>query len=116
MGKKNARLYRELRKRYQEQGDDQALDTARAVLQDQQNISLGDQERLYGDLEGGGKVILPEPQALLTPASKMPGLDGQKMSKSYENTIALREEPQSVEKKASNHAHRSGPSATYRPG
>ena len=99
MGKKNARLYRELRKRYQEQGDDQALDTARAVLQDQQNISLGDQERLYGDLEGGGKVILPEPQALLTPASKMPGLDGQKMSKSYENTIALREEPQSVEKK-----------------
>ena len=61
MGKKNARLYRNLRKRYQEQGDDQALDTARAVVQDQQNISLGDQERLYGDLEGGGKVILPEP-------------------------------------------------------
>ena len=99
MGKKNARLYRDLRKRYQERGDEQALDTARAVLQDQQNISLGDQERLYGDLEGGGKVILPEPQALLTPASKMPGLDGQKMSKSYDNTIALREEPESVEKK-----------------
>lgn len=99
MGKKNARLYRDLRKRYQEQGDEQALDTARAVLQEQQNISLGDQERLYGDLEGGGKVILPEPQALLTPASKMPGLDGQKMSKSYDNTIALREEPKSVEKK-----------------
>ena len=99
MGKKNAKLYRDLRKRYQEQGNEQALDTARAVVQDQQNISLGDQERLYGDLEGGGKVILPEPQALLTPASKMPGLDGQKMSKSYENTIALREEPASVEKK-----------------
>lgn len=99
MGKKNARLYRDLRKRYQEQGDEQALDTARAVLQEQQNISLGDQERLYGDLEGGGKVILPEPQALLTPASKMPGLDGQKMSKSYDNTIALREEPELVEKK-----------------
>ena len=99
MGKKNARLYRDLRKRYQEQGDEQALDTARAVLQDQQNISLGDQERLYGDLEGGGKVILPEPQALLTPASKMPGLDGQKMSKSYDNTITLREEPESVVKK-----------------
>lgn len=99
MGKKNARLYRDLRKRYQEQGDDQALDTARAVVQDQQNISLGDQERLYGDLEGGGKVILPEPQALLTPASKMPGLDGQKMSKSYDNTIGLREDPKSVEKK-----------------
>ena len=99
MGKKNARLYRELRKRYQEQGDDHALDTARALVQEQQNISLGDQERLYGDLEGSGKVILPEPQALLTPASKMPGLDGQKMSKSYDNTIALREDPKSVEQK-----------------
>jgi tryptophanyl-tRNA synthetase len=99
MGKKNARLYSDLRKRYQEQGDDHALDTARALVQEQQNISLGDQERLYGDLEGSGKVILPEPQALLTRASKMPGLDGQKMSKSYGNTIALREDPRSVEQK-----------------
>jgi len=99
MGKKNARLYSDLRKRYQEQGDEHALDTARALVQEQQNISLGDQERLYGDLEGSGKVILPEPQALLTRASKMPGLDGQKMSKSYGNTIALREEPRSVEQK-----------------
>ena len=52
-----------------------------------------------GDLEGGGKVILPEPQALLTPASKMPGLDGQKMSKSYGNFISMREEPADVENK-----------------
>jgi tryptophanyl-tRNA synthetase len=99
MGKKNSRLYVDLRKRYQEQGDNHALDTARVLVQEQQNISLGDQERLYGDLEGSGKVILPEPQALLTPASKMPGLDGQKMSKSYGNTIALREDPRSVEQK-----------------
>jgi tryptophanyl-tRNA synthetase len=99
MGKKNARLYRELRRRFQEQGDEQALDTARALLEGQQNISLGDRERLFGYLEGGGKVILPEPQALLTPASRMPGLDGQKMSKSYDNVIALREEPDSVVKK-----------------
>lgn len=99
MGKKNARLYRELRKRFQEQGDEAALDTARALVQDQQNISLGAQERLLGDLEGSGKVILPEPQALLTPASKMPGLDGQKMSKSYHNTISLRETPDVVERK-----------------
>ena len=99
MGKKNARLYNDLRRRYQEQGDEEALDRARAVLDDQQNISLGDRERLYGYLEGGGKVILPEPQALLTPASKMPGLDGQKMSKSYDNVISLREDPKSVEQK-----------------
>lgn len=99
MGKKNAKLYNNLRKSYQEQGDHEALETARALLESQQNITLGDRERLFGFLEGGGKIILPEPQALLTPAAKMPGLDGQKMSKSYGNTIALREDPEEVEKK-----------------
>jgi len=99
MGKKNAKLYRSLQKRYQEQGDDEALETARALIKDQQNISLGDRERLFGFIEGGGKVILPEPQPLLTQASKMPGLDGQKMSKSYGNTIGLREEPDVVDQK-----------------
>ena len=99
MGKKNARLYRELRRRYQEQGDEEALQTARALLEGQQNITLGDRERLFGYLEGGGKVILPEPQPLLTPAAKMPGLDGQKMSKSYDNVIALRDHPDDVAQK-----------------
>ncbi len=99
LGKKNNKLYHELRKSYQEQGDVLALEKARAILQGQQNISIGDRERLYGYLEGGGKVIFPEPKALLTPASKMPGLDGQKMSKSYGNTISLRESPNNVEDK-----------------
>lgn len=99
MGKKAAKLYRSLRKNYQEQGNDEALATAQALVQDQQNITLGDKERLLGSIEGGGKVILPEPQSLLTPAAKVSGLDGQKMSKSYGNTIALREDPEEVEKK-----------------
>lgn len=99
MGKRNAKLYRSLQKRFQEQGDDDALETARALIRDQQNITISDRERLFGYIEGGGKVVLPEPQALLTKASKMPGLDGQKMSKSYGNTIALREEPEVVEQK-----------------
>ena len=99
MGKKNARLYADLRRRYLEQGDEEALARGRALLETQQNISLGDRERLFGYLEGGGKVILPEPQPLLTPASKMPGLDGQKMSKSYDNIISLRDDPVQVEKK-----------------
>ncbi|QMU61486.1 MAG: tryptophan--tRNA ligase [Gammaproteobacteria bacterium] len=99
MGKKNAKLYREHRKRYQEQGELEALEVAQALLESQQNISIGDKERLFGYLEGEGKIILPEPQSLLTKASKMPGLDGQKMSKSYNNTITLREEAKSVEKK-----------------
>ncbi len=60
---------------------------------------MGNRERLFGYLEGGGKMILSEPQAMLTAASKMPGLDGQKMSKSYNNTISLREDEASVTKK-----------------
>ena len=99
MGKKNAKLYREHRKRFQEQGDLESLEVAHALLESQQNISIGDKERLFGYLEGEGKIILPEPQALLTKASKMPGLDGQKMSKSYNNTITLREDVKSLEKK-----------------
>src|SRR5699024_8019091 len=77
MGKKASRMYQDLRRKYQEQGDHTALETAKALVMDQQNITLGDRERLLGDLEGGGKVILPEPPSLLTPASRMPGLDGQ---------------------------------------
>lgn len=98
MGKKNARLYRNHRKSYVEQGDQEALDIAKALLESQQNISVGDRERLQGYLEGSGKMILPEPNALLTSAPKMPGLDGQKMSKSYSNTIALRDDPDVIEK------------------
>ena len=99
LGSRRARLYRELRTRFQEQGDTAALESARALLEETQNLTMGDRERLFGYLEGGGKMILNEPQALLTEASRMPGLDGQKMSKSYNNTIALREEPEAVTRK-----------------
>ena len=99
MGKKYAKLYRKLRRKYQEKGDPEALETARALLEDQQNITLGDHERLFGYLEGGGRAILPEPRALLTEAPKMPGLDGQKMSSSYGNVIELREAPDQVQEK-----------------
>ncbi len=99
LGAKRARLYRELRTKFLEQGDAPALEAARELLGKAQNLALGDRERLFGYLEGGGKVILSEPQALLTEASKLPGLDGQKMSKSYDNTIGLRDEPDSIAKK-----------------
>jgi tryptophanyl-tRNA synthetase len=98
MGKKNAKLFDKLRKAYLEQGDQEALEMARALLEAQGNVGISDRERLSGYLEGSGRIILPEPQALLTKASKMPGLDGQKMSKSYGNTIALRDPPARVEK------------------
>ena len=99
LGSKKAKLYNELRVRFQEQGDDEALESAKSLLDEQQSLSYGDRERLFGYLEGGGKMILSEPQDMLTAASKMPGLDGQKMSKSYNNTITLREDEASVSKK-----------------
>ncbi|GGP24473.1 tryptophan--tRNA ligase [Silvimonas amylolytica] len=99
MGGKKGKLYEDLRTRYQQEGDVEALESARAMLADTQNLSHGDRERLFGYLEGGGKMILPESQPLLTTASRMPGLDGAKMSKSYGNTISLREDPETVTKK-----------------
>jgi tryptophanyl-tRNA synthetase len=99
LGSKKAKLYTELRTRFQEQGDDEALESAQSLLDEQQSLSIGDRERLFGYLEGGGKMILSEPDAMLTKASRMPGLDGQKMSKSYNNTITLREDEASVTKK-----------------
>ena len=99
LGAKRARMYHELRTRFQQEGDDDALEQAKALLDETQNLSVGDRERLYGYLEGSGKMILVEPEALLTPAARMPGLDGQKMSKSYGNTINLREDAESVTRK-----------------
>lgn len=99
MGKKNARLFKSLQKKYQEQGDKEALEIARELLMSQRNITIADRERLFGYVEGGGRVILPEPQSLLTRASRMPGLDGQKMSKSYKNTITLRDTAEEIDKK-----------------
>ncbi len=99
MGKKNAKLYKKLLTSFQQDGCHDALNTARALIEAQANLAIGDKERLLGYLEGIGKLILSEPQALLTKHAKIPGLDGQKMSKSYGNTIRLREEPAVVEKK-----------------
>lgn len=99
LGSKKAKLYNALRTEYQQEGNQKALDEARVLLADVQNLSMGDRERLFGFLEGGGKVILPEPEALLTPVSRMVGLDGEKMSKSYGNTIDLRDDVKAVTEK-----------------
>ena len=99
MGRKAARLYQSARRDYLERGDHEALERARALLSEQQNLSIGDRERLFGYLEGGGRIVLAETQALLTETSVFPGLNGDKMSKSYGNDIPMREDPQVTEKK-----------------
>ena len=99
LGSKRARIYSELRTRFQQEGDAGALEQAHAMLEDAQNIGLADRERLFGYLEGSRKLILSEPHAMLTDSSRVPGIDGQKMSKSYGNAIGMREDPASVTKK-----------------
>lgn len=99
LGSKRARLYNELRRSYQQDGYAEALERGRALLDDTQNLGHGDRERLFGYLEGSHRLILAEPEALLTETSRVVGLDGQKMSKSYGNSIGMREEPEVVTKK-----------------
>ena len=99
LGSKRARLYAELRTAFQQDGDDAALEQAKAMLNESGSLSNIDRERLFGYLEGSRKIILVEPQVKLTEASRLPGLDGRKMSKSYGNSISLREDPESVTKK-----------------
>jgi len=98
-GARNASQYEELRRNFQEHGDAEALARARAMVESGARLTVADRERLLGYLEGSGRAILPEPSALLTRTPKVPGLDGRKMSKSYGNTIGLREDPDSVQKK-----------------
>jgi len=99
LGSKRAKMYNQLRTEFQQQGKADALEQAKAMLDDAQNLSMIDRERLFGYLEGSRKLILVEPQARLTESSRLPGLDGQKMSKSYGNAIALREDKDSVTRK-----------------
>jgi tryptophanyl-tRNA synthetase len=99
LGGRQSSLYRELRRKFQEGGDTEALEKARGIVQANTRITVADRERLLGYLEGTSVAILPEPQVMLTPTPKLPGLDGRKMSKSYGNTIGLREDPDAVTQK-----------------
>ena len=99
LGARNATLYRTLRKEFQEKGDAEALGKARAMVEANARLTVADRYRLLGYLEGAGIAVLPEPEVLLTSTPKVPGLDGRKMSKSYGNTIGLREDSDSVVRK-----------------
>ena len=99
LGSNQSRTYSDLRRRYQERGDEEALAMGRNLVENNPRLTVADRERLLGYLEGIGRTILVEPEVLLTPTPKVPGLDGQKMSKSYGNTIGLAEDPEVVERK-----------------
>ena len=97
--KDSVKRFEKSRKQFQETGDTKALEGAMAYLQTAAELNEHDRERLEGYFKGTGKAVLTEPHALLTESSKLPGLDGAKMSKSYNNTIAMREDKASIETK-----------------
>jgi len=97
--KDSVKRFEKSRKAYQETGDAKAMEGALGYIATAPELDEQDRERLNGYFKGTGKIILPEPQALLTEASKLPGLDGAKMSKSYNNSIAIREDRATIEQK-----------------
>ena len=99
LGKDGAKAFEAARHAFTQGGDTAALERGRALIAASGALSTGDRERLEGHLRGTGKIILVEPDVLLTDTSKVVGLDGDKMSKSYGNSIAMREEPAEVTKK-----------------
>ncbi len=99
LGGKPAKLYAELKTAFNQDGNADALAQAKALVAAAGSLSNDEKELLQGFLTGARKTVLPEPQALLTPTSKVIGLDGRKMSKSYSNGIDLRDPPLVVEQK-----------------
>jgi tryptophanyl-tRNA synthetase len=99
LGGKNSKTYEELRRRYQEEGNADAMNEITALLAASGSIGAEDRDRLLGNVSGARRAILPEPQVLLTKTSKVLGLDGRKMSKSYNNAITLRDTPEEVTQK-----------------
>jgi len=101
--KDDQRYYEKQRKAFGETGDAAALAKGEGIVKKAAASVEGwteeDGELLGGHLKGSGKSILTEPQALHTEVTKLPGLDGAKMSKSYGNAIAMREAPESVRQK-----------------
>ncbi len=103
LSKDDARYLEKQRRDHQESGKPEALAKGEALIRKLAGSAAGwsddDTELLLGHLKGSGKTILTEPAALHTEVRKLPGLDGEKMSKSYGNAIAMREEPAQVEHK-----------------
>jgi tryptophanyl-tRNA synthetase len=103
LAKDDARYLEKQRKAYGETGSAEALGKGEALIARAAANVAGwtsdDGELLAGHLKGSGRSILVEPDALHTEVKKLPGLDGAKMSKSYGNSIAMREDPAAVRQK-----------------
>jgi tryptophanyl-tRNA synthetase len=102
LSKDDARYLEKQRKAYGQDGNTEALAKGEALVRKLQaagTLDEGRTELLLGHLKGTGRSILTEPDVLLTETSKLPGLDGDKMAKSRNNSIAMRDDPAVVTQK-----------------
>jgi tryptophanyl-tRNA synthetase len=103
LSKDDARYYDKQRKAFGETGAEEARAKGEGIVKKAAAQVPGwvpeDSELLMGHLKGSGRSVLVEPQALHTTVAKLPGLDGAKMSKSYGNTILMRDDSATVTKK-----------------
>ncbi|MBL8359422.1 MAG: tryptophan--tRNA ligase [Rubrivivax sp.] len=103
MTKDDARYFERQRKAFGETGSAEALAKGESILaKAAANVAgwaVADTEVLLGQLRGSGRAVLTEPQALHTEVVKLPGLDGEKMSKSYGNAVLMRDDAETVAKK-----------------
>ncbi|HOB95289.1 MAG TPA: tryptophan--tRNA ligase, partial [Aquabacterium sp.] len=102
LSKDDARYLEKQRKAYGQDGSAEALAKGEALVRKLQAAGSLDDNRtelLLGHLKGTGRSILTEPDVLLTETSKLPGLDGDKMAKSRNNSIAMRDDPAVVTEK-----------------
>ena len=96
--KKTARQLRQSKEQYAKDGDKAIMESALALIE---SLSLSDEDKrvLRSQWLYGGDEILRLPQSLLAPTPRLPGVDGRKMSKSYNNTINLSDSPAIINKK-----------------
>ncbi len=99
LSKEDQRYFNGLRKKFQEAGDESAHAKVTGFLAKFNQLTSQDRAMLMSSFTGKGRAVLVEPQVLLSNVSKLPGLDGRKMSKSYGNGIAMREDPSAIEQK-----------------
>jgi tryptophanyl-tRNA synthetase len=103
MGREAERDYERQRRAYGQTGDTLALERGLALVQQASQSTPGwspqDSEVLSGHLKGAGRSVLQEPQALHTEVLRLPGTDGQKMSKSLGNSVLMRDTPEAVQTK-----------------
>ncbi len=99
LGSTDRQRLAEWARQYRQSGSPELWSRIEDMLAGDARLGSGERDALIAEARGTGRTILVEPSALLTRASRLPGTDGRKMSKSYDNAIALRDTREVVTRK-----------------